>query len=109
MNIKDYSEQEPFKIIEKIEAFERFVNVNALVLGILQVLSLEMPEVIWKSFSGWFRTVSSSGYPSEQIVRLTLLQAGPSILAESPPSLLLTKFLRAKESFMHMAIHRRTG
>jgi hypothetical protein len=30
MNIKDYSEQEPFKIIEKIEAFERFVNVRGL-------------------------------------------------------------------------------
>ncbi|MBO0348098.1 hypothetical protein J0895_03065, partial [Phormidium pseudopriestleyi FRX01] len=45
----------------------------------------------------------------EQIVRLTLLQAGPSILAESPPSLLLTKFLQAKESFMHQAILRRTG
>jgi hypothetical protein len=109
INMKDYSEPFQFKIKEKIEAFERFVNLNALVLGILQVLSLEMPEVIWKSFSGWFRTVSSSGYPSEQIVRLTLLQAGPSILAESPPSLLLTKFLQAKELFMHNNIHRRTG
>ncbi|MCT7988979.1 hypothetical protein [Laspinema olomoucense] len=107
--MKDYSEPFQFKIREKIEVFERFVNLNALVLGILQVLSLEMPQVIWKSFSGWFRTVCRSGYPSEQVVRLTLLQAGPSILAESPPSLLLTKFLHAKESFMHMAIHRRTG
>ncbi len=109
INIKEYSEPEQLKIMEKIEAFERFVNLNALVLGILQVLSLEMPETIWSSFSGWFRTVSSSGYPSEQVVRLTLLQSGPSILAESPSSLLLTKFLHAKESFMHRAIQRRTG
>lgn len=62
MNIKEYSEPEPFKIIEKVEAFERFVNLNALVLGILQVLSLEIPAGILKSFSGWFRTVSSSGH-----------------------------------------------
>ncbi len=44
-NINDYSEQAPVKISEKIEAFERFVNLNALFLGILQVLSLEMPSI----------------------------------------------------------------
>ncbi|MGL4498916.1 MAG: hypothetical protein ACRCU2_07615, partial [Planktothrix sp.] len=108
MNLKDYSEQQLVKIREKVEAFERFVNLNALVLGILQVLSLEMPNCIFKSFSGWFRTLSSSGHPSEQVVRLTLLHAAPSILAESPSSLLLTKFLHAKESFRLQAIHRRT-
>ena len=62
LNIKDYSEPQPFKIIEKIEAFERFVNLNVVVLGILQVLRLSMPAGILKSFSGWFRTVSRSGH-----------------------------------------------
>jgi hypothetical protein len=109
MKLKDYSEQQLVKIREKVDAFERFVNLNALVLGILQVLSLEMPSGIFQSFSGWFRTLSSSGHPSEQVVRLTLLQSAPSILASSPSSLLLTKFLHAKESFMLMAIQRRTG
>jgi hypothetical protein len=109
MNIQDYSDKDRVNIQDKIEAFERFVNLNALVLGILQILSLSMPLTIWQGFSGWFRTVPSSGYPSEQIVRLTLQQSAPSILAESPPSLLLTKFLQAKESFMHTAIQRRTG
>ncbi|WP_254567819.1 hypothetical protein [Oscillatoria sp. HE19RPO] len=109
MNIQDYSDKDWVNIQDKIAAFERFVNLNALVLGILQILSLSMPSTIWQSFSGWFRTLPSSGYPSEQIVRLTLQQSAPSILAESPPSLLLTKFLQAKESFRHQAIHRRTG
>jgi hypothetical protein len=108
MNILDYSEQEQFQIIEKIEAFERFVNLNALVLGILQILSLEMPACIWRGFSGWFRSASNRSNPTEQVVRLTLLQSGSSILAQSPPSLLLTKFLHTKESFRHQAIHRRT-
>ena len=44
MKLKDYSEQQLVKIREKVDAFERFVNLNALVLGILQVLSLEMPS-----------------------------------------------------------------
>jgi hypothetical protein len=108
IKLKDYSEQQLAKIREKVEDFERFVNLNALVLGILQVLSLEMPSGIFKSFSGWFRTLSRSGHPSEQVVRLTLLQAAPSILAQSPSRLLLTKFLHAKESFRLQSIHRRT-
>jgi hypothetical protein len=108
MTFSDYSEPEQFQIVGKIEAFERFVNLNALVLGILQILSLEMPACVWRDFSGWFRSTSKRSKPTEQVVRLTLLQAAPSILSESLPSLLLTKFLQAKESFMHQAIHRRT-
>ncbi len=52
INIKDYSEPQQFKIMEKIDAFERFVNFNALVLGILQVLSLEMPRPFATVFPG---------------------------------------------------------
>ncbi len=45
IKLKDYSEQQLVKIREKVEDFERFVNLNALVLGILQVLSLEMQQL----------------------------------------------------------------
>ena len=109
LNIQDYSDKDLVNLQDKIEAFERFVNLNALFLGILQILSLSLPSTILPGFSGWFRTLPSSGYPSEQIVRLTLQQSAPSILAESLPSLLLTKFLQAKELFMHHNIHRRIG
>jgi hypothetical protein len=56
MNLKDYSEQQVVKIKEKVEAFERFVNLNALVLGILQVLSLEMQQLHFQEF---FRVVQN--------------------------------------------------
>ena len=50
---------------------ERFVLINAIVLGVLQLLSLEMSMTVWKDFPRWFRTLPSNGYPSEQIVLLT--------------------------------------
>ncbi len=62
MNIQDYSDNDLVNIQDKIEAFERLVILIALVLGILQILSLSMPLTIWQGFSGWFRTVPSSGY-----------------------------------------------
>ena len=53
---------------------EEFVLINAIALSILQLFSLEMPMTVWKDFPRWFRTLSSNGYPSEQIVLVTLAE-----------------------------------
>ncbi|WP_254566022.1 hypothetical protein [Oscillatoria sp. HE19RPO] len=45
------------RVQNKIEALERFVILIALVMGILQILSLSMPSTIWQGFLGSFRTV----------------------------------------------------
>ena len=79
-----------------IEAFERFVNLNAIALGLLQVLALEMPQQVWAVFPLWFRTLPKHGFPSEQIVRLSLQHQLHLNLARSIPSLLLAKLLPAK-------------
>ncbi len=80
----------------KVEAMERFVLINAIALGILQLLSLEIPMTVWKDFPRWFRTLPSNGYPSEQIVLLTLAEQRKYILAKSMSGLLLTKFLNTR-------------
>ena len=80
----------------KIEAFERFVLVNAIALAILQLKRLEMPTAVWKGFPRWFRTLPSHGYPSEQIVLLTLQEHRERILAKSMSDGLLAKFIAAK-------------
>jgi DDE superfamily endonuclease len=82
-------------VARKVEAFERFVNLHALALGILQLLALEQADPIWSQFPRWFRTLPQHGYPTEQVVRLTLQHLAPRILATSKPSLLLPKFLAA--------------
>jgi hypothetical protein len=68
----DYDAAKQHQIQQKLEAFERFVNLNAIVLGVLQVLALELPQSVWNNFPRWFRTLPEHGYPTEQIVRLTL-------------------------------------
>ncbi|MEM1395694.1 MAG: transposase [Cyanobacteria bacterium P01_H01_bin.150] len=94
--LAQYKEKKQQLFNRKIEAFERFVLVNAIVLAILQLLSLEMPAAIWKGFPRWFRTLPSNGYPSEQIVLLTLQEHRERILAKSPSDILLAKFIAAK-------------
>ena len=86
---------ETFKqqVLKKVEAFERFVNLNTIALGLLQVLALEMHQSVWSHFPVWFRTLPSHGYPTEQIVRLSLQHIQLEVLADSRQGLLLNQLL----------------
>lgn len=94
--LADYPETFQCQVARKVEAFERFINLNAIALGLLQVLALEMPNQVWAHFPLWFRTLPKHGYPSEQIVRLSLQSQQTVNLFKSTPALLLNKLLAAK-------------
>jgi Transposase DDE domain len=96
LRLSDFTPTAQRQIQQKVEAFERFVNLNAIALGVLQILALECPNAIWQDFPRWFRTHPEHGYPSEQIVRLTLQHQLPMILGKSRPALLLSKLLTDK-------------
>jgi hypothetical protein len=89
----------------KVEAFERFVNLNAIALGLLQVIALEHPKQVWAIFPRWFRSVPQHGYPSEQIVRLSLQHQQPMNLSDSSGGLLLHKLLPQKTSINKAPTH----
>jgi hypothetical protein len=96
LNLADFDKDFQAQVATKVEAFERFVNLNAIALGLLQVLALELPDVVWAHFPRWFRTLPTHGLPSEQIVRMALQHLQPVVLAKAMPSLLLPKLLKAK-------------
>ncbi|WP_108937306.1 hypothetical protein [Microcystis sp. 0824] len=64
----------------KVEAFEGFVTA----LGLLPVLSLELPKTIWADFPRWFRTLPRHGLPSERIALLAPQQPRPSLFLAKP-------------------------
>ena len=105
----DYDEAFQTQVNTKVEAFERFVNLNAIALGVLQVLAIELPHSVWTHFPRWFRTVPKHGYPSEQIVRMALQHQQLQILSKSRPNLLLTKLLAAKISSAQNLEHKALG
>ena len=94
--LADFDETFQAQVATKVEAFERFVNLNAIALGLLQVIALEQPNIVWTHFPRWFRTLPKHGLPSEQIVRIALQHLQPTVLSNCRPSLLLAKFLAAK-------------
>jgi len=81
------------KILAKVAAYERFVNLAGIALGLLQILAVEQPTLVHRLFPIWFRTLPSHGLPSEQVVHITLQHHAPRFMHGSHPDLLLPKFL----------------
>lgn len=53
------------------DATERFVNLGAISLGLLQLIALKFPEEIWSGFEGFLRT-RSRYIPSERTARMVI-------------------------------------
>jgi len=89
----------------KIEAYERFVNISAIALGILQVLAATSANRIWERFPLWLRTLPKHRCPSENVVRLTLQHDLHRISLTSRRGLLLTEILDEKKRDRRGADH----
>jgi hypothetical protein len=96
LNLADYPQSVQTRILAKVEAFERFLTLNAIALGLLQILALEFPSQVWSQFPRWFRTLPKHGYPSERIAQLALQHHAEGLFLKSPSTLLLPKFIAAK-------------
>ena len=60
-------------IQQTTDAIEAFANFGCIATGILQIISLNFHQTIWKKYCGWLRTVSST-IPSEEIVKSVIQQ-----------------------------------
>jgi hypothetical protein len=59
------------RLSHTLTAIERFINLAAMAVGMLQYLSLTAHEAVWDGYHGWLRTYSSA-YPSERVVQNVL-------------------------------------
>ena len=83
-------------VFRKIEAYERFVNIGAIAVGMLQLLALKNATYISKLFPIWLRTFPRSSYPTELIVRSAIQHELYGIPSEAMKTLLVTEILRTK-------------
>lgn len=112
--LADFDTDFQAKVSIKVEAFvhraspkeKRFVNLNAIALGFLQVLALDLPNLVWGHFPQWFRTLPKHGLPSEQIVRMALQHLQPTVLAKRRLTLLLAKLLQLNSSHLRHSNNR---
>jgi len=53
------------------DAYERFVMLGAIALGLLQMIALKYTDSVWGQFDGFLRT-RSRAIPSERTVRIVI-------------------------------------
>jgi hypothetical protein len=84
------------QVARKVEAYERFVNIAAIGLGLLQMLSLRYAQKVWDTLPLWFRTLRKEAGPSENVVRATLQAEVHRISASNDQGSLLAKILATR-------------
>ena len=59
------------KISSAFHATQIFTFLGCIALGILMLISENLPKSVWKNFSGWLRTISSDS-PSVETTRIAV-------------------------------------
>ena len=77
----------------KLAAYHRHIQLGLIAQGLLQILSARVPEMIWRSFGSWIRTIRPGLAPSEQVTAIALRNTLPEFLADDKNASTWTKFL----------------
>jgi len=80
-------------VIRKIRAYHLFVHVGIVGQGLLQYLSIACPQLVWRSFGSWIRTIRPGIPPSEMVTMMALREAFPEFLLTGITRSTLAKFI----------------
>jgi hypothetical protein len=80
-------------VIRKIGAYHLFVHAGIVAQGLLQYLSITYPELIWRSFGSWIRTIRPGIPPSEMVTAIALREAFPQFLLTRKTGSIFAKFV----------------
>jgi hypothetical protein len=86
---KRYREQ----VRRKISAYHCHLQTGVIAQGMLQILSVLHPQLVWSYFGSWIRTIRPGIPPSEQIVSMALRHRLPEFLAGATNTSALAKFI----------------
>ena len=77
-------------------AYHRHIQLGLIAQGLLQILAAKVPQLIWRSFGSWIRTIRPGLAPSEQVTAIALRSSLPEFLAGSDDDHIFTKFLHER-------------
>lgn len=81
----------------KQQAYHLFVQAGCIAQGLAQYLAACHPQLIWRSFGSWLRTIRPGLAPSERVVTMALRQSLPEFLLDRSQDAILAKFIVEKQ------------
>jgi len=83
-------------IRRKMRAYHAHIQLGVIAQGVLQILSISVPELVWSSFGSWIRTIRPGLCPSENVTSIALRNTLPNFLGESPSDVELVSFIQER-------------
>lgn len=92
------------QVARKIKAYHVFVHAGIVSQGLLHYLAARFPELVWKSFGSWLRTVRPGISPSELVVATALRHCFPKFLRVNYKTNNLAKFIAERVNPERMVV-----
>ena len=80
-------------VLRKLGAYHRYIQLGLIAQGMLQVLAISMPCIVWSSFGSWIRTIRPDVLPSEFVTAIALKNTLPKFLSVPTEGHNLSKFI----------------
>jgi len=77
-------------------AYHCHIQLGIIAQGLLQILAATVPQVIWRLFGSWIRTVRPGLAPSEQVAAIALRNTLPEFLAGCDEDQIFKKYLHER-------------
>lgn len=90
----------------KINAYHRFIQLGVIAQGLMQYLSINFSDLVWKKFGSWVRTIRPGVAPSEQIVAMSLRNSFPEFLVAFSKWSNVKKFIQDRLDFSRTKLMR---
>ena len=84
------------QVRRKISAYHCHLQTGVIAHGLLHILSVLHPQLVWCLFGSWIRTIRPGIPPSEQVVALALRHSLPEFLAGGEKISALAKFINER-------------
>jgi len=69
-------------IRRKFEAYEKHIQLGVVAQALLQYIAVALPDVVWKNYGSWMRTMNLDASPSEQVVAVAMKNTFPEFLLD---------------------------
>jgi len=83
-------------IRRKMRAYHVHIQLGVISQGVLQLLSISAPDLVWTSFGSWIRTIRPGLCPSENVTSIALRNTLANFLGESPSDVELVSFIQER-------------
>ncbi len=93
-------------IKRKINAYHVFVHAGIVSQGLLHYLASCFPNLVWRSFGSWLRTIRPGIAPSELVVAMALRNSFPEFLLVNSHSHNFAKFITQRQDLNRLDVFR---